>query len=504
MNFLALFMIVPLGAAFVMPLLFKLPQGIKDALAVLATLALLVCAIGALHQVPASLFVGGWQPVDSIPIGIQLNLDGLSALLLLLVNGVAFLAALYSVSYMERYTEKTKYWTLFLLMTAGMNGVVLSGDLFNLFVFLEIAAMSSYALVAFGTGAEELEASFKYQIMGAVGSACILLGIGLLYGLTGTLNMADVGANLPEENITLLFAQVLFLVGFGLKSAQVPFHAWLPDAHPSAPAPISAMLSGVLIKSLGIYALVRVFFGVIGVSSEVATVLMTLGTVSMIVGVLLAIAQTDLKRLLAYSSISQVGYVLLGFGVGAAALGEAPAAAGLAFLGALFHMLNHATFKSLLFLCSGAIEHETGTRDLDRIGGLRRPMPVTSFAATVGALSIAGVPPFNGFWSKLLIIVGAAQAGYWGLAAAAAVVAILTLATFLKVQGAAWWGALPESLAKVKEAPVLMLASMLILAVMCILFGFLLLEPFRPLILDPAVEVLKGGVDGFVQNGLGG
>ena len=224
----------------------------------------------------------------------------------------------------------------------------------------------------------------------------------------------------------------------------------------------------------------------------------------MVVGVLLAIAQTDLKRLLAYSSISQVGYVLLGFGVGAAALGEAPAAAGLAFLGALFHLLNHATFKSLLFLCSGAVEHETGTRDLDEIGGLRKPMPVTSFAATVGALSIAGVPPFNGFWSKLLIIVGAAQAGYWGLAAAAAIVAIITLATFLKVQGAAWWGALPEKLAKVKEAPASMLASMLVLAVLCIVLGVLLLEPFRPLVLDPAVEVLKGGVEGFVKTGLGG
>ena len=258
MNLLAYFMIVPLGAAFVMPLLFWLPQGLKDTLAVLATLALASLSIAALHEVPASLFVGGWQPVDGVPIGIQLNLDGLSALMLLVVNGVAFLAALYAVRYMDRYTEKTKFWTLFLLMTAGMNGVVLSGDLFNLFVFLEIAALSSYALVAFGTGAEELEASFKYQIMGSVGSACILLGIGLLYGLTGTLNMADVGAQLKGENVTLLFAQVLFLVGFGLKAAQVPFHAWLPDAHPSAPAPISAMLSGVLIKSLGVYALVRV------------------------------------------------------------------------------------------------------------------------------------------------------------------------------------------------------------------------------------------------------
>lgn len=506
MNTIALFVALPLGAAFLTALSWKIPVRAKDALAVAVTLVLLVFSVSVLGRNMPPLYVGGWAPVDGVAIGIQMTLDGLSALLLVVVNLIAFLTALYSVRYMERYTEKAKYWILFLLMLTGMNGVVLSGDMFNLFVFLEISAISSYALVAFGTGAEELEASFKYQVMGAVGSSLILLGIAVLYGLTGTLNMADMGSLLAarESGNTVLFVEVLFLVGFGLKAAQVPFHAWLPDAHPAAPAPISALLSGVLIKSLGVYAMMRVFFCVLGMTSAIAVVFMTLGTLSMVVGVLLALPQNDLKRLLAYSSISQVGYVFLGLGVGAAALHRAPAAAGLAFLAALFHLANHATFKSLLFLNSGAIEQGTGTRNLDEMGGLKTPMPVTSATGVVGSLAIAGVPPFNGFWSKLLLIVAVAQAGYYALAAVAAIVAILTLATFLKVQGAVWLGTLPERLRHVREVPALMCGPMVVLAVLCVVLGVLLLDPLRPLVLEPAVEVLKGGVAAYGRTGWGG
>ena len=192
---------------------------------------------------------------------------------------------------MEKYTAKDKFYTLFLLMLAGMNGVIITGDMFNLYVFLEIAAVSSYALVAFGTEHEELEASFKYMVMGCIASSFILLGIGFLYSFTSTLNMADISHVLVQKGKSNIvpFVSALFLTGFGLKAALVPFHWWLPDAHPSAPAPISAMLSGVLIKVLGIYALVRILFNVLGLgdAKSVLYILMILGTASMIIGVCL-------------------------------------------------------------------------------------------------------------------------------------------------------------------------------------------------------------------------
>ncbi|MEJ2306174.1 MAG: proton-conducting transporter membrane subunit, partial [candidate division WOR-3 bacterium] len=183
----------------------------------------------------------------------------------------------------------------------------------------------------------------------------------------------------------------------------VPFHAWLPDAHSSAPAPISVMLSGVLIKVLGIYALIRVFYSVIGITPVVSNVFITMGVISMLVGAFMGFGQDDMKRMFAFSSISQMGYIAVGIGIGTP----------LAIIGALFHLLNHAGFKSLLFFSSGVIQNSTGTRNLSELGGLREKMPVTSVASVIGSLSIAGVPPFNGFWSKLIIILAAFSAGYF-------------------------------------------------------------------------------------------
>lgn len=480
MNLLAFFVVLPLGAAFLLALR---PW---ELLAPATTAVLAVLSFVALGQGEGTLCVGGWEPVDGVPVGIHMRLDGLAALMLLVINVVAVLAAVFSVRYMDRYTAKPKYWVLFLLMVAGMNAVVLSGDLFNLFVFMEVAAIASYALVAFGTGAEELEAAYKYQVMGALASALILLGIAFLYARTGTLNMVDARDALAAAgaSTTTLFCAVLFLVGFGLKAAQVPFHAWLPDAHPCAPAPISAMLSGVLIKALGVYALIRVLFTVIGVPAEFSVALMTIGVLSMVVGVLLAIAQKDFKRLLAYSSISQVGYILLGLGIGS----------HLAVTGALLHLMGHATVKSLLFLNSGAVEQATGTRNLDELGGLRARMPVSSGTAFVGSLAISGVPPFCGFWSKLLIVIAAVQAGYHPLALVAVLVAALTLATYLKVQGTAYRGALPQALEDVRDVAWSMRVPLVALAVLSLVLGILLLEPFRSFLLDPAVDVVLGAI----------
>jgi len=398
----------------------------------------------------------------------------------------AFLVTVYSISYMERYTAKGKFYTLFLLMLAGMNGVIVTGDMFNLYVFLEIAAISSYALVAFGTEHQELEASFKYAVMGIVASAFILLGIALLYSYTSTLNMADMSLALGEDNFSLivLFVSVLFIVGFGLKSALVPFHAWLPDAHPSAPAPISAILSGVLIKTLGIYALARVCFSVLGTTPLLLNILMVLGTISMIVGGLLAIGQVDIKRMLAYSSISQIGYIFLGLGIGTP----------LAILGGLFHLINHSIFKSLLFLNSGAIEYSTGTRSLNQMGGLNIRMPVTGYSSLIGSMSISGIPPLSGFWSKLIIIIAVIQARHFVYAIIAVSVSILTLAYYLKLQKFAFFGQLNEKLQAIKEVPSTMGLSMILLAIICIIGGLLLTPVFRGF-LNAAVDAILVGKD---------
>ncbi|MBM3254404.1 MAG: NADH/ubiquinone/plastoquinone (complex I), partial [Candidatus Omnitrophica bacterium] len=311
--------------------------------------------------------------------------------------------------------------------------------------------------------------------------------IALVYSLTGSLNMAHISQQLvgKVKGAGILFISVLFLAGFGLKAAQVPFHAWLPDAHPSAPAPISAMLSGVLIKALGIYALIRIFYNVLGITPAVSGIFLVMGAISMLVGVLLAIAQWDFKRLLAYHSISQMGYVMLGIGL----------ATPLGILGGLFHLINHAAFKSLLFFNSGAIEYATNTRQLKEMGGLKERMPITAATCSIASFSIAGIPPFNGFWSKLIIIIACIQAGklFYGLIAV--IVSILTLASFLKVQRYAIFGDLPLHLKTIKEVPGLMCISMIVLAIFCIGLGALIVPGIRAVVLDPAVGALQNGVE---------
>ena len=491
---LPVFVAIPLVTAFLLPLFSEKRRFGATLLANIATGALLVGAIASIGQ-SGVYRVGKWP----IPLGINLVLDGFSGLLILTVSVVSFAAMLFSADYMERYTAKPKYLSLFLLMVTGMNGVVLSGDIFNLFVFLEIASIASYALVGFGCGHEELEASFKYIVLGSIASMFILFGIGLVYGNTGSLNMAYISQAIAGRGLNrgLLFALGLFVAGFGLKAALVPFHAWLPDAHPSAPAPISAMLSGVLIKALGVYALIRVVFNVFGITIQLGWVLLILGVLSMVAGGFLAIGQLDIKRLMAYSSISQLGYVVMGIGLGGLIIAEGgnPAWAKLAILGGLFHLINHAVYKSLLFLTSGSVEFSTGTRRMDQMGGLSKVLPITRATCTIASASIAGVPPFSGFWSKLILLIAAVQAGFVWLGAIIVFVAVLTLIMYLKVQRYVFLGELPENLQGVEEKRGSMTFAMVLLAYFCVLMGLLLLVPgLKATVLDPAVDVLVGGL----------
>jgi multicomponent Na+:H+ antiporter subunit D len=496
LKVLPLFVIIPLATAFVLPVVGsfrRAGRSVATVLANVATAALLVLSVRSLGS-SGVYQVGSW----SIPLGINMVLDGLSGLLLLAISVVAAAAMVFSIRYMERYTAKPRYLTLFLLMVAGMNGVVLSGDIFNLFVFLEIASIASYALVGFGCEHEELEASFKYMVLGSIGSLFVLFGVALVYGNTGTLNMAYIGQAVKTNGLNpgLSFALALFIVGFGLKAALVPFHAWLPDAHPSAPAPISAMLSGVLIKALGVYALSRVVFNVFGVTVTVGWLLVALGILSMVAGAFLAIGQWDIKRLMAYSSISQIGYVVLGIGLGGLILarGQDTAWASLAILGGLFHLVNHAVYKSLLFLTSGSVEMTTGTRHMRQMGGLAQTMPITRASATVGSAAIVGIPPFSGFWSKLILVIAAVQAHYYWIAAVIVFVSLCTLIMYLKVQRYVFLGELPVELRDKKEAGVAMLLPMVVLACLCLLMGLLLVPALRNGILEPAVKVLVEGL----------
>ncbi len=467
-GFYPLFTAIPLGMAFINLLMAKISKKVADYIAFIATGVLAVMAVRMLFEPVFVYKVGGWPP----PWGILLVSDGLSSLLLVVINVIGFLAIIFSTKYMTTYTAKPKYYTLFLLMIAGMNGVVITGDMFNMYVFLEIASIASYALVGFGCEKEELEASFKYLILGGVASTAILFGIAFLYSMTGTLNMPDLAQQIEilGMNKALGFVIALFIMGFGLKASSVPFHAWLPDAHPSAPAPISAMLSGVLIKALGVYSIARIMFHIFGPEPMISSILMFLGALSMVVGVFMAVGQSDVKRMLAYHSISQMGYVTIGLGLGLNPNVD-PAVAALGLFGGLYHLVNHASFKSLLFLCSGSFEYRTNTRNKYEMGGLIRRMPITSTTCSIASLSISGVPPFNGFWSKLIIIIAFLKAGYPLYGAIAVLVAFMTLISFVRLQKDVIFGTLPEKFREVKEAPLLMTLPLIILAVLCLALG---------------------------------
>jgi multicomponent Na+:H+ antiporter subunit D len=506
-----LFVAIPLGAAFLIPTLGFWWRRSGEWVTMLSMAAMAVMAIAMVGSPMVVIHVGGWKA----PLGIALATDALSVLLLITINVIGFLCTIFGLKYMRIYTALPKYYGLFMLMIAGMNGVAITGDLFNLFVFLEIASIASYALVSFGIEADELEAGFKYLILGSIGSTMVLFAIGTVYAVTGTLNMADIAREMstrfsgPQTNPALLLAAALFLMGFGLKAALVPFHAWLPDAHPSAPAPISAMLSGVVIKTLGVYAMCRVFFNIYGFEAGspsamiIAKSIIAFSVLSIVVGGLLAIGQWDFKRLLAYSSIGQIGYVTLGIGIGGSVLasGGPRSLAALAILGGLFHLVNHAAFKSLLFLSSGAIQHATGTRDMKRLGGLGQRMPITATTTNLAALSIAGVPPFAGFWSKLIIIVATIKSGHTGVASVAIIMAFVTLVYYVKVQREIIFGEVRGAAEKAHEVSATMYVPLIILAVVCVSFG-LLYPVIGGRLLEPARDALLNGAD-YIRQVLG-
>ena len=451
-------------------------KAFRHFISLLATCAAMLFMIGLIKPVLMggeiiSYWMGGRVPAGGYAIGIALEVDALSLFFGLLVSTVVFVACIYSIQYMSRDNNVPQYYTLFLMLAGGVMGMVLTGDLFNMFIMIEILTFAAVALTAFrNTANGALEAAFKYLVVGCIGSSCILAGTIMLYAQAHTLNFAQLAAFLPGKlNTATVVAYALLFIGFCTKAFIVPFHPLAADAHGAAPAPVSVLISGVLTKS-GLYGIIRltyILFRVMNLGT-VQFWLVFLGSVSMFVCVTMALAQHDFKRLLAFHSISQIGYVLTAAGL----------ATALGISSGLYHAMNHTLFKGLLFLCAGAVLHETGTTDLGKLGGLSRKMPHTTVLFLIGAFSISGVPPFNGFASKWMIYqatyqkaVESGNIGFLLVTIVALVTSTLTLASFVKVTQSVFFGQLPKELENVKEVPFGMRFAMGILALLCIATG---------------------------------
>ena len=441
-----------------------------------------------------SYWMGNWEPVSGWAIGIGYEIDALSLFFALIVTLTIFLSCLYSLKYMSRDDTLEKYYVLFLMLSGAVLGLVLTGDIFNMFIMIEILTFAAVALTAFRNNEDgPLEAAFKYLVVGSIGSSLTLTGVILLYQQLHTLNMAQIGALLQKSgmNPATAFSFALLLTGFSIKAFIVPVHPVAADAYTAAPTSASMAMSSMVNKT-GVYGIIRILyivFMVMGLSS-VQNLIVTIGAVTMFLGVTMALNQHDFKRLLAFHSISQIGYVITAIGLGTA----------LGLTGGLYHAMNHMLFKGMLFLCAGAVLYAAGTTNLDKLGGLAKKMPQTCIIFLIGAFSISGIPPFNGFVSKWIIYQAtyekAAQTGNFGFALVTileVVVSVMTLASFIKVTQSVFFGQLPPEYENVKEVPLSMRIPMWIMAILCILTGVLPGSVYSALI-RPAVNAVLSPV----------
>src|SRR5512136_82882 len=432
------------------------------------------------------------EPIFAIPslgASLTISIDHLGALFFILIGLISFLGTLYSYRYMEIYPRQSlaRFYLCLILFIAGMIGVVSVTDMFFFFVFWEFMTLSSYFLVIYETeDPVSLRAGFKYFIMTHVGTVAMFIGAILLQTQVGSFafsRLREAMAGMIETHpVQLSFILALFLLGFGTKAGMYPVGTWLPDAHPAAPSGISAILSGVMIK-MGVYGFLRLFFFLLpfsNLSMGYGIVIAAFGALSLFMGTISALMQHDSKRLLAFHSIGQIGYILLGIGTGLALLRTNPILSAVATMAGIYHLVNHAAFKGLLFLNAGSMLYKTGTRDLNQLGGLFSVMPSTAWATLIASLSIAGMPPFNGFASKWLIyqstILGGVQSPlfiFFGLLAI--FISSVTLASFVKFFSSSFGGTMGKGLeARLRpgfEVPLSMRASQNVLALLCLLLG---------------------------------
>ncbi|OUS34633.1 cation:proton antiporter ['Osedax' symbiont bacterium Rs2_46_30_T18] len=427
-------------------------------------------SISLLQQIMASGTIvyelGGWDA----PWGIEYRIDKLNAFVLLIISAVSTVVLLAAQTSIEKELPKDKhtlFYVLYLLSLSGMLGIVSSGDVFNVFVFLEISSLSAYALIALGEDRRALWASFQYLIMGTIGATFILIGIGLMYQMTGTLNLDDLSRRLPEvaHTRTVFSAFAFVIVGICLKLALFPLHLWLPNAYAYAPSIVTAFLAATATK-VAIYLLIRFTFSVFGLSFSFTTLplqilFMVLGLLGIFVASTAAIYQKNVKHLFAYSSIAQIGYMIVGF--------STSTVTGLT--ATLLHVFNHALMKSALFLALGAVMYRIGSVQLSQFQGLGRQMPFTMAAIVIGGLSLIGVPLTVGFVSKWYLLMALVENGWWLVAVLILLSSLLTIIYVWRIFEVAYFKPPLLETEGIKEAPISFLIPIWILVMANIYFG---------------------------------
>ncbi len=467
-----LIIVLVLGASFIIPLLARWRKRFIFGAAVAPLLAAFVLSLYLVYQVGRqgafSYYVGGWPP----PWGIELYVDYLSAYMLVVLSSISLPVLVYAsrdIHHEVREEVVGWYYTLYLLLIGSMMGIALTNDLFNLFVFVEISAIASCGIISIKEDRKCIEASFKYLILSALGSGCLLLAIAMIYMITGYLNFNYVATAMTEAlylyPYNVLIALSLLIVSLGVKSALFPLHVWLPDAHSSAPSPSSAVLSGLVIKIYAV-ALVTLLFRVFPMDMyetiPVLDLVLFLSVLAVVFGSIFAMVQDDIKRMLAYSSIAQIGYVFMGIGL----FGER------ALVGGLLHIFNHAMMKSMLFLAAGMIIYATGIRRIKDLKGIGVRMPLTMGAFTIGAFAMVGIPGTSGFISKWFLALGALDLGRPFYVVIILLSSLLNGIYYFPIVVNAFFGTKIEPHPEHKDVPAAMLIPILLLAGGVIFFGF--------------------------------
>lgn len=424
--------------------------------------------IATLSDGVLSYAVGGWPP----PWGIELRIDAANAFVLLAVSAVSTLVLLYSKDSIEKEIEDSKhslFYTAHLLCLAGLSGILITGDAFNLFVFLEISSLATYTLVSLASDRRCLTAAFRYLVMGTIGATFILIGVGLLYMKTGTLNMMDLSTRIHiyDSSRTINTGLAFIMVGVSIKLALFPLHAWLPPAYTHAPSAVTAFLASTATK-VAVYVMIRFIFTIFGADHVfndmgMDLILMILAVVAIFKCSYMATVQSNVKTVLAYSSVAQIGYMVLGISL--------VSVTGL--MAGLIHIFNHALMKGALFMAVGAVFYRVGSVDIKAFRGLGKQMPFTMTAFTIAGLSIIGVPLTVGFVSKWYLVTAALEQNHWVIAALVLAGSLLAVVYIGRVLEAAYFHKLPESQDpnQVKEVSWLMLAPMWILVLANIYFG---------------------------------
>jgi hydrogenase-4 component F len=469
-SLLILIPLVPAAAGLAAYLLGRLTVSAAYVLALVGSVgAFLLSSAAATHVLGGEVLTG---------INNELRMDGLSALMVVVISGVGVLATVFALDYMrhgaliDRLKAERRlvsFYAWYLLFLATMLWACVTNNIIMLYVAVEASTITSGLLVAFYGDKRALEAAYKYLMLLTVGISFALFASVLLYASAAALiggskgllisEIGKVAGQLPRS--VAVFSMALLVVGFGTKAGIAPFHPWLPDAHAEAPSAVSALLSGLMIK-MAFYALARILCLFFPSYPPLGVFLVVLGAITMVVGGVMTLAQVDLKRLLAYSSVSQMGYLLMGIGFGTA----------LGYYGAFFHLVNHAVAKGLLFLSVGAIIYATRGRSLQELSGLGRVMPVTGVCFFVGALSLSGMPPFGGFMSKFTLYLAGAQVKMWWAVGIAMFTSLLTLVALGRAAAGAFWGTkVVAPVQEVREVPWTLWGPMVLLALVALALG---------------------------------